>query len=160
MAALTVVHVVVSLVALAAGAGVLALMLRGHDHAALTPVFLATTIAVDGTGFLFPIGETLLPGHIVGLISLAVLVVAVAGYYAYRLTGAWRWIYAAAALTAFYLNCFVAVVQAFLKVEALHALAPSGTEPAFVAAHLVLMAVFIWLGIVAVRRFRPAMQTA
>ncbi len=134
-------------------------MLRGRDHPALTPFFLATTIAASGTGFLFPIGETLMPGHIVGLISLAVLVIATASYYGYRLTGAWRWIYAVAAVTAFYLNCFVAMAQAFLKIEALQALAPTGTEPPFVAAQLALLAAFIALGFSAVRRFHPALQT-
>jgi hypothetical protein len=35
---------------------------------------------------------------------------------------------------ALYLNCFVAVVQSFLKIPALHALAPTGSEPPFVVA--------------------------
>jgi hypothetical protein len=156
---LTNVHVIVSLVALAAGIAVFVLMLRGRDHPALTPFFLASTIATTGTGFLFPIGD-ILPSHIVGLLSLAALVIAVAGYYAYRLTGAWRWIYVVAALTAFYLNCFVGVVQAFLKIDVLHALAPRGSEPAFIAAHILLLVLLAGLGIVAVRRFHPAVEVA
>lgn len=158
--ALTAVHVVVSLLALCAGGGVFALMLRGRDHPALTPFFLATTIATTGTGFLFPIGDHVLPGHIVGILSLAVLVIAIAGYYAYRLSGAWRWIYAVATLAAFYLNCFVGVVQAFLKIEAFHALAPSGSEPAFAGVQVALLAAFVTLGAFAVRRFHPETQTA
>lgn len=157
LAAFTTLHVTISFVALALGAGVLAGMLRGTDHGAMTAGFLATTILTSGTGFLFP-ATTVLPSHIVGILSLAVLVIAVAGYYAWNLTGASRRIYAVAALVAFYLNAFVAVVQAFLKIEALHALAPIGTEPPFIAAQTVLLAAFIATGFFAVKRFRPASE--
>lgn len=155
--AFTVLHVVISFVALALGAAVLAGMLRGKDHAPVTAGFLATTILTSGTGFLFP-AATVLPSHIVGILSLGVLVIAVAGYYAWNMTGAWRWIYAVAALTAFYFNAFVAVVQAFLKVETLNALAPTGSEPPFIAAQTVLLAAFIAAGFFAVRRFHPASE--
>ena len=67
--------------------------------------------------------------------------------------GGWRRIYVVCAMVALYLNCFVAVVQAFLKVPALHALAPHGNEPAFLIAQLALLAIFVWLTIVAARRF-------
>jgi len=155
MAAFTLLHVVVSLIALAAGALALTLMLKGRDHELLTPFFLATTILTSGTGFLFPI-DKVLPSHIVGIISLAVLVIAVAGYYAFRMTGAWRWIYVVSALTAFYLNAFVAVVQSFLKIEPLHAMAPTGSEPVFIVAQTVVLAGFVAAGFYAVRRFHPA----
>ena len=154
VATLTVVHVIVSLIALAAGAGVLALMLRGRDHPALTPFFLAATIATSGTGFLFPIGD-ILPSHIVGLLSLAALVIAVAGYYAYRLTGAWRWIYVTGALVALYLNVFVGVVQAFQKIAFLQPLAPTQSEAPFLVAQLALLALFLILGFLGVKRFHP-----
>jgi hypothetical protein len=55
---------------------------------------------------------------------------------------------------ALYLNCFVAVVQSFLKVPALHTLAPAGKEPPFLVAQLALMALFIALGFFAVKKFR------
>ena len=153
----TTLHVVISLIALALGAALLAGMFAGKDYQPVTAGFLATTILTNGTGFLFP-ATAVLPSHIVGILSLAFLVIAVAGYYAWNLTGAWRWIYAVAALIAFYFNAFVAVVQSFLKIEALHALAPTGTEPPFVAAQTVLLAAFIAAGWVAVRRFRKASE--
>jgi hypothetical protein len=42
--------------------------------------------------------------------------------------------YVTTALFALYLNCFVAVVQFFQKIPALHALAPKGNEPPFAVA--------------------------
>ena len=111
------------------------------------------TVLTSATGFLFPV-EHLLPSHIVATISLVVLALAILGRYVLHLAGAGRLLYVVGSVVALYLNCFVAVVQAFLKVPALHALAPNGKEPPFVAAQLVVMAIFIGLGIVAAKRFR------
>ena len=60
-----------------------------------------------------------------------------------------------------YLNVFVLIVQAFRKVPALEALAPMQTEPPFAVAQLVVLALFVVLTVVAMRRFHvePA-QTA
>jgi hypothetical protein len=83
------------------------------------------------------------------------LAAAAAGYYVFKLAGHWRWIYVVSLAIAFYLNAFVAVVQAFLKVPALTALAPTASEPPFAAAQGLLLLVFIGLGYKAVKRFRP-----
>ena len=85
----------------------------------------------------------------------AAAAIALIAFYGYRLAGAWRWIYVAGALAAFYLNVFVAVVQAFQKLPFLRALAPTGSEPPFAVAQLLVLAGFIALGVVAVRRFHP-----
>jgi hypothetical protein len=61
------------------------------------------------------------------------------------------------AAIALYFNCFVFVVQSFEKVPALHALAPTQKEPPFAIAQLALMALFIVLTVMAVKRFRPEM---
>jgi hypothetical protein len=75
--------------------------------------------------------------------------------YPRQLAGHWRWIYVVTAVIALYLNVFVGVVQAFLKVPALHAMAPTQTEPPFKLTQLVVLALFILLGTVAAIRFRP-----
>ncbi len=54
---------------------------------------------------------------------MLVLPVAIAARYAFHLVGAWRRIYVITAAMALYLNIFVLVVQLFLKVPALKALA-------------------------------------
>src|SRR5207245_4727097 len=117
-----------------------------------TALFLATTVATSVTGFAFPF-DHLLPSHKVGIISLVVLAVAILARYAFHLAGAWRRIYVITAIAALYLNVFVGVVQSFLKVPALHALAPKQTEPPFMVTQLVILAIFILFGIIAAKRF-------
>jgi uncharacterized membrane protein len=75
--------------------------------------------------------------------------------YGYRLARSWRWIYVVSALVALYLNVFVLVAQAFLKVAILNALAPTQSDPGFIGAQLIVLALFVILGIMAVRRFHP-----
>ena len=149
----TLVHVLISLAGLGSGFVVVYGLLTGKRMDGWTAIFLVTTVLTSATGFLFPV-EHLLPSHIVGIISLVVLAAAIAARYVFHLAGAWRVVYVVGSVLALYLNCFVAVVQAFLKVPALHALAPTGKEPPFLVAQLVVMAVFIGLGVVATKRFR------
>src|SRR5438105_15700528 len=87
--------------------------------------------------------------------SLLLLAVAIYARYPRQLAGHWRWIYVVTAVIALYLNVFVGVVQAFLKLPALKAMAPTQTEPPFKITQLVVLALFIVLGIAAVIRFRP-----
>jgi len=124
-----------------------------------TALFLATTVLTSVTGFFFPFDQ-LLPSHIVGIISLVVLAVAILARYVYRLSGPWRWIYIAGAVLALYLNVFVGVVQAFQKLPLLSSLAPTQSEPPFLIAQFVVLAIFIVLGILAVRLFRPQVDSA
>ena len=149
-------HVALSLVGILTGLLVLAGLLRSQVSGGVTAVFLITTILTSATGFLFPVKEVL-PSHIVGIISLVALAIAVYALYSRRLAGSWRWIYVASAVFALYLNVFVLVAQAFLKVPSLHALAPKGSEPPFLIAQLVVLLLFVWLGIRAARSFRPAL---
>ena len=63
--------------------------------------------------------------------------------------GFWRWIYVVTAVTALYFNCFVLIVQSFMKVPALHDLAPTQSEPPFGIAQVACLALFIAIGIAA-----------
>ncbi len=148
----TLVHVVISLVGIASGLVVVFGLLTGKRLDGWTALFLATTVATSVTGFGFPF-DHLLPSHKVGIISLVVLAVAILARYAFHLTGAWRRIYVISAVAALYLNVFVAVVQAFLKVPALHALAPKQTEPPFLVTQLVVLVLFVVIAIMAAKRF-------
>jgi len=151
------VHDVLSLIGMGAGFMVMLSLLWGKHLGGWTALFLAATVATSVTGFGFPV-EHLLPSHVVGLISLAVLAVAILSHYAGHLAGAWRGIYVLSAATALYLNVFVGVTQAFQKVPALAAMAPGQNEPPFVVTQLVVLALFIALTIVATRRFRAEVR--
>lgn len=155
MSTFTFIHVALSLAGIASGLVVAAGMLRSDRMAKGTLLFLATTVATSVTGFGFQ-RDHLLPSHIVGIISLVLLAVAIVALYVYALRGAWRWIYVSTAVASLYLNFFVLIVQAFLKVPALHALAPTQNEPPFAAAQAIELVAFIALGAGAVRRFHPA----
>ena len=130
-------------------------MLRSQRMQGWTALFLLTTVLTSVTGFLFPIhGFT--PAIGVGIISCLLLALALVGLYGKHLVGGWRWIYVACAVSAFYFNVFVLIVQSFQKVPTLRALAPTQSEPPFLVAQAVALAAFIVLGIIAAVRFRPA----
>lgn len=148
----TLVHVLLSLAGIGSGFIVVYGLLTGKRLNGWTLIFLTTTALTSVTGFLFPV-EHLLPSHVVGMISLVALAFAILARYALHLANAWRWIYVVSAVLALYLNSFVAVVQSFLKIPALKALAPTQKEPPFLVAQLVVMAIFITIGIFAVKKF-------
>ena len=150
--AFTLVHVALGLIGVVTGLIVLYGMLAAKKLAGWTDIFLVTTVLTSVTGFMLP-ADHLLPSHIIGFLSLAVLALAIAAYYFYRLRGSWRWIYVIGALIALYLNVFVTIFQAFLKLPFLQRLAPTQSEPPFLAAQLIALAAFIWLGYLALKSF-------
>jgi len=153
LATYTAAHVAISLVGIGSGLVVLFGLLKGKNFRGWAGLFLATTVATSVTGFGFP-AEHFLPSHGVGILSLIALVGAIAALYRFRLAGGWRRTYVICAMVALYLNCFVLVVQSFEKVDALKALAPTQSEPPFAIAQLVVLALFVFAGIQAAKRFR------
>lgn len=151
--AFTIIHVAISLTAIASGFIVLIGMIADRPLDGWTAFFLATTALTSVTGFGFPI-KGMTPGIALGMISLVVLATAIYPRYPRHLAGIWRRVYVIGAVFALYLNFFVLVVQSFQKVTALHSLAPKQTEPPFLAAQVVSMVAFIALGTLAVKRFR------
>jgi hypothetical protein len=150
---LTIGHVIISLVGIFSGAIVLSGLVAGKLLDGWTALFLATTVATSVTGFFFPVHH-FMPSHAVGIISLMVLALAIYARYPRRLAGMWRKVYVVCAALALYLNVFVGIVQAFLKVPALKALAPTQTEPPFKLTQLAVLGLFVMLAIVAALRFR------
>jgi len=157
LSAFTMVHVIISLIAIVSGFIVLFGLFGSHRLPGMTALFLLTTILTSVTGFLFPF-DKLLPSHMVGIVSLIVLAIACFALYVMKLSGSWRWIYTLTAMIALYLNVFVLVIQSFLKIGPLHALAPSvpPSEPPFAVVQGIVLVFFIIAIIGAVRRFRPA----
>lgn len=145
-------HTWLSLIAIVAGVPVTIGLLHGHTRPRWTGIFLSTAFATSATGFGFPFSG-ILPSHVIGAVSLLLVLVAALALYGRRLEGPWRRIYAITALLAFYLLVFVLVAQMFMKVPALHALAPSGSEPPFLIAELAVLAGFVVLIRHAARRF-------
>ena len=141
-------------VAILAGLIVLRGWLTARRLDGWTLIFLVFTLATSVTGFFFPFnGFT--PAIGTGILSVVVLLVAFAGLYVFHLEGRWRWIYLVSAAIALYLNVFVLILQAFLKIPALHALAPNGNEPLFAFVQGIVLLLFVIGGFLAVRRYRP-----
>jgi hypothetical protein len=150
----TLLHVLISLVGIVAGLLAMIGWLNSDPSRIPTAIFLTATILTSVSGFLFPFSK-LLPSHIVGVISLPILAVATFALYGRQLSGVWRPIYTVTAMLSLYLNVFVLVVQAFLKIPPLKALAPTQTEPAFLVAQGSAFLLFFVLALLTTVRFRP-----
>jgi len=150
----TLIHVLISLIAIASGFVVIDGLLGGKRLDRMTALILTTTVLTSVTGFGFPMGDHLSPANKLGIISLVVLAIAVVARYPQHLAGRWRRTYVISAAMALYLNSFVLVVQSFEKVSALKALAPTQKEPPFAIAQGTVLVAFIVLTIYAIKGFR------
>jgi hypothetical protein len=164
LSTLAFVHTIISLIGIVAGFIVMFGMLGSNRMPGWTALFLLLTILTSATGFLIPplVTDKLLPSHMIGALSLVLLAIACLALYGQKLSGSWRWVYVLTALLAQYFNVFVLVIQSFLKVGPLHALAPSvpPSEPPFAIAQGIVLVFFIIVIIGAIRRFHPAPQFA
>jgi hypothetical protein len=152
----TLLHVIISLVAVASGLVVMFGMLGSQRMPALTGVFLLTTILTSVTGLMFPFTE-LLPSHVLSIVSLVLLAIACVALYGRHLAGVWRPVYVLTALVSLYINVFVLVIQSFLKIPVLHALT-AGDPPnatVFATVHGIVLVLFATAIISVWRRFRP-----
>jgi hypothetical protein len=164
LSTLVLVHVIISLVGIAAGFIVMFGMLKSERMQGWTAIFLLLTIVTSASGFLIPplLFEKLLSSHMIGVLSLILLAIACYALYGQKLSGSWRWIFAVTALLAQYFNVFVLVIQSFLKIGPLHALAPSvpPSEPPFAAVQGIVLVFFIVFIIGVIRRFHPTPRFA
>jgi hypothetical protein len=126
--------------------------LTGQGFDGWTALFLMTTVLTSITGFGFPV-DHLLPSHVAAILSLVMLAVAILARYVSHLSGAWRSTNVVTAAIALYLNVFVLIVQTFMKVPAVHALAPTLKEPPFLIAQVIVMLIFIGFTVLAVKKF-------
>lgn len=148
-------HVLLSFLALLAGAAVVVSLCTGKPRSSWDTVLIVSTLLVSLTGFVLPSPPgtpTPDPARILGIIELVVVAVAALALYVKPLAHAWRRVYVVTILLAVYFNVFVAVTQAFLKIGFLHALAPTGKEPPFLIAQLLTLALFVVIGVLAFRR--------
>jgi hypothetical protein len=151
---LTLVHTIISIVAIATGLVVVGGLIAGVRIDGWTGIFLLTTVLTSVSGFFFPFTQ-LLASHWVGIISLIILPFVIAARYWKELRGAWRGIYVVGTVLVLYLNFFILNVQLFRRIPALIVAAPKQTEPPFVLTQLLVLVLFAWLGFAAFRRFRP-----
>jgi hypothetical protein len=146
--AFTQLHVLISLIGIVTGIVVLLAMSKGRHARYWVIPFLVTTIATSVTGLMLQ--SKFGPPGVIGVLSLAVLAMALAALYVFKLLERWRGVYVVSTALALYLNVFVAVVQTFQKVAFFHSLAPTQAEPPFAIAQGIVLVAFI-----ALPRFTP-----
>ena len=152
VSALTIFHVLVSLVAIVAGIPVVRAFIRNADYSGWTRNYIIFTALTLVTSFLFPFnGFT--PAIGVGIICIVIFIPT---FWAWRRgrTGSWNLVYVLGSIVLLYFNCFVLIVQSFLKIPVLHALAPAGNEPPFAVAQGILLVAAIIVGVLSVRASR------
>jgi hypothetical protein len=148
MSTFTTIHVIISLIGIAAGLVVVYGFLAGLRLPSWNWVFLVFTILTSVTGFFFPF-HGIDPAIVVGIISLVVLAVAVLAWQK-----KWTKTYIVTAIIAEFFNVFVLIVQSFMKIAPLHELAPKGTEPITNVAKVLALVLFVVAAWVAIRRGR------
>ena len=155
MSILTMVHVALSLIGIATGFLVIFQMIGGKTLGGLNTIFLATTILTSVTGFFFPITK-LTPGLVIGTISLVILAIAAFALYSRKLDGGWRTVYVVTAVIAQFFNVLVLIVQSFMKIPSLHAMAPKGDETVVKVVQICALVLLIILGAMASKNFKKA----
>src|SRR2546421_13096770 len=153
----TLLHTVLSLVGIVAGLVVAGALATGTRLDRWAAVFLVTTVLANASGFGFPFVK-LLPSHVVGAVSLVVLAAVIVADYAKHRAGAWRTTSAVGVVLATYLNVFVLVAQLFKRIPVLFVMAPTQSEPPFALTQGLMLVLFVWLGVAAVKGPRPGLS--
>ena len=154
MSGLTLIHVIISLIAIVTGIAVARGFLTAQRYERTTLIYMVTTILTSLTGFLFPF-TVVTPGIIVGTLCVLIFIPTVLALYKFHLAGIWRLVYIVGALALLFFNCLVLIVQSFQKIPPLHALAPADNAPPVLISQVVLLVVIVIVGFLSVRRFRP-----
>jgi len=156
--AFTTLHVIISLIAIAAGIVFVYELARDRWLGQWNYVFLLTTILTSVTGFMLPFVK-FGPPHVFGIVSLVALAIMLFALYSKKLAGVWRTIYIVGAFLTLWLNLVVLVVQSFQKIGFLNAFAPTGSELPFLVTQVVVLVAMLWLGYQSLRRFNTPRLT-
>lgn len=166
--AFTIIHVIISLVAIVSGLVVVFGLIGSHRLPRLTSLFWTMTVLTTVTGFMFFLSPTqakvLTPAAATGIIATVFFVLGLIALYGKQLYGRWRWIYAVSATVSLYLNIFVLIVQSFQKLSFINpaaSLTPPFPNPPFepvqfnfLVAQVAALVIAVMLGIVTALKFR------
>ena len=166
--AFTLLHVVITLIAIVSGFVVVFGMIGSHRLPKTTSLFWTMTVLTTVTGFMFFLSPTqvkaLTPAAATGIVATIVFVIGLLALYVKHLYGAWRWLYTGAATISLYLNVFVLITQSFGKLTFLNPavtlksmVGPPFGQPTdfhFAIVQGVTLLIFLMLGIVTAWKFR------
>lgn len=151
----TLFHTLLSVVGIFAGLVLAGGLISGKRLDGWSALFLVTTLLTNITGFGFPF-TVLLPGHIIGALSLVILPFVLYARYGKHLEGKWNTVYVIGVMVTLWFNAFILVVQLFKRLPGLIASAPTQKEPPFAVTQLLVLILFIALGRAALKGSRTA----
>ena len=168
--AFTLVHVFITLVAIASGFVVVFGLIGSHRLLKTTAIFWLMTVLTTVTGFMFFLSpaqaKVLTPATLTGIVATILFIPGLTALYAKHLDGNWRWIYVVSAVISLYLNVFVLIVQSFGKLKIINPAAsfdppfgppfPPPTDFHFAVVQGVTLVIFVMLGIIATIKFKRA----
>jgi hypothetical protein len=159
-----IIHVLITFIAIGSGFPVVFGLIGSHRLPRTTAVFWLFTVLTSVTGFMFFLSPSIrgfTPATATGVVATIVFLFGLVALYVKHLYGAWRWIYAVAAVISLYLNVFVLIVQTFEKVKLVNPAAPMVGPPfaepqqfQFAVVQGAALVIFIMLGIVGAIKFR------
>jgi hypothetical protein len=159
-----IIHVLITFIAIGSGFPVVFGLIGSHRLPRTTAVFWLFTVLTSVTGFMFFLSPSIrgfTPATATGVVATIVFLFGLVALYVKHLYGAWRWIYAVAAVISLYLNVFVLIVQTFEKVKLVNPAAPMVGPPfaepqqfQFAVVQGATLVIFIMLGIVGAIKFR------
>jgi hypothetical protein len=162
--AFTVIHVLITFVAIGTGFPVVFGLIGSHRLPKTTAIFWVFTVLTSVTGFMFflsPSVRGFSPATATGVLAAIVFLFGLFALYVKYLYGAWRWVYVVAAVMSLYLNVFVLIVQTFEKVKLINPAAPMVGPPfaepqqfQFAVSQIAVLVIFVMLGIVGAIKFR------
>jgi hypothetical protein len=153
LAALTLFHVLLALVQIVAGIVLFSQVLNRRISKGIVVLFLVMTAGNLITGFLFPFhGVT--PAIVIGILNVLILVPTAIAWSRQGARRLWTAVFVFGSLLLLYFDCLVLIVQSFQKVPPLHALAPTGGEPAVLVSQVGLLVLAVLLGYQCFRRTR------
>ncbi|KAA0690527.1 hypothetical protein DTW90_29270 [Neorhizobium sp. P12A] len=157
MSGLTLIHVILSLIAIGSGIVVAQGLIKARRYEKTTLLYMLTTALTLVTSFLFPFNGVT-PGIAVGVICVIIFIPTALARYSFQMRGIWRAVFVVGALAMLFFNCLVLIVQSFQKIPPLHALAPTDASPPVAISQAVLLVIFLVVGFFSVRRFRPTLM--
>jgi hypothetical protein len=153
LALLTLIHAAITLITIGAGTRVLYGLLNKKLLRNWVVTFLRCTLAMSVAGLLFPF-DRLQPIHWLSMLSVYMAGVATLALCKFHLAGFWRSMFAFSTPVILGFDVLVALSQMFKLITPFRELAPTQSEPSYLATQLVVIVLFLCLAISAVNRFR------
>ena len=150
---LTFIYFGLELIAIGAGAMALFRLITGSLPNKWAVLFLKCSLVASVTALLVPFQHFTLTQE-AAMLSVYGTGAAVLAWRKFHFMGVWKSIFAWCITLVLYLNIVVAFTQAFKRISQFKPMNPTQFDMTFLVTQSVVLAIFVVLGIVAVKRFK------